>query len=118
MRKLLAVATLSIASVAGVVGGMGVAGADTGSTEASAIRADAVSATGIIKQPTSSYSSPSKASITVELLDQGDAVDVLCYTEGQRVNDNPYWFRINTGTNLGYVHRDAIAPSTTNLPHC
>jgi hypothetical protein len=108
MRKLLAVATLSVAPIVGVAGAMGPAGAAEAAT----------TATGIIKQPTSAYTSPSKTTATVQLLDQGDTVDVLCYTEGQRVNDNPYWFRISTGPNSGYVHRDAIAPSTTDLPHC
>ena len=107
MRKLIALATLSVVTVVGVAAAMAPAGA-----------AEAAAATGVIKQPTSAYSSPSKTTATVQLLDQGDTVDVLCYTEGQRVNDNPYWFRVDTGANSGYVHRDAIAPSTTDLSHC
>jgi hypothetical protein len=45
-------------------------------------------------------------------------VNTLCYTEGERFNDNPYWFRVSHGADNGFVHRDSISLSTTNLPHC
>jgi len=64
---------------------------------------------GMIKQPTMSYTSPSNQSTPVHAnLSRGTPVDVVCVAEGQLVNGNSYWARINSDGQTGFVHRDAV----------
>ena len=63
---------------------------------------------GVIKLPTTSYTSPSNQSLRVHPLEAGTQVQTLCFTEGQTLSSNFYWFRILPGSDLGFVHRDAI----------
>ena len=84
---------------------------------ASAGSASAAEPTGVITHPTTSYSSPSNQTEPVRSLAQGTPVEVACFTEGQTLNDNHYWFRLTGDSGSGYVHRSAIsvAPDVT---HC
>jgi len=111
MKKFLAIAAISLTSAVGVAGAVGPATA----AEASEM---GTSSAALITQPTTSYTSPSMTSAPVHRFDQGTMVETICYTEGQRFNDNPYWFRVSSGGNAGFVHRDAISLSSTQLPHC
>ena len=64
---------------------------------------------GMIKQPTMSYTSPSNQSTPVHAnLSRGTPVDVVCVAEGQLVNGNSYWARINSDGQTGFVYRDAV----------
>ena len=64
---------------------------------------------GMIKQPTMSYTSPSNKSTPVHAnLSRGTPVDVVCVAEGQLINGNSYWARINSDGQTGFVHRDAV----------
>ena len=64
---------------------------------------------GMIKQPTMSYTSPSNQSTPVHAnLSRGTPVDVVCVAEGQLINGNSYWARINSDGQTGFVHRDAV----------
>ncbi len=105
MRKLIALATLSaVAGVGTVTGLAGTASAD--------------SATGIIKQYTMSYTSPSDTSYAVHKgLPQGQPVEALCARDGQVLDGNGTWFLIKKDGNLGYVHLDKIS-APTDLPEC
>ncbi len=104
MRKLVAIAALSTAAAAGVVG--------------LASTASAAAPTGYIKQFATSYTSPSNMSVPVHTgLKAGTEVETLCFREGQPLDGNSYWFLIQKDGNLGYVHRDAIAPPA-DTRHC
>lgn len=103
MRKLIAIATLSTAAIAG--------GAVLAGT------ASAAGPTGVIKRPATSYISPSTVSQPVHHLIPNTSVDVLCFTEGQEIYGNHVWFRIRKDGQNGFVHRDAIAPSG-DIRHC
>ena len=72
---------------------------------------------GVIKLPTTSYTSPSNQSLRVHPLEAGTQVQTLCFTEGQTLSNNFYWFRKLLGGDLGFVHRDAIA-APGDLRHC
>ena len=73
---------------------------------------------GTIKRATTSYSSPSKDSIPVHFnLLPGQKANVVCWTEGQNIDNNTTWFRIGQDGHLGFVHRDVIAPPQY-APHC
>jgi hypothetical protein len=73
--------------------------------------------TGVITQPTTSYSSPSNQSSAVKSLSPGTQVQAVCFTEGQTLHDNHYWFRVIDDGSSGYVHRSAISV-TPDLKHC
>jgi hypothetical protein len=99
VKKILALASLA------AVAGLGVTAGLAGS--ASATDANI----GYIKQYGISYSSPSDATAPVHKgLPPGTPVDTLCVRKGQVLNDNPYWFLIEKDGDVGYVHRDDIAP--------
>jgi hypothetical protein len=85
----------------------------------SAAAAEPSSLTGVIKQRTTSYTSPSNQSVPVHTsLREGMQVETVCFTDqGQALNDNPYWFRVNKDGVSGYVHRDAISVGP-DLPNC
>jgi hypothetical protein len=108
MIKRIALTTLSaVASFGAIAGLAGTAGATSSPADNS-----------VITQYTTSYTSPSNTSIAVHTgLNAGTTVEARCFREGQQLNGNAYWFLIQEGGELGYVHRGAIsAPS--NLPHC
>jgi hypothetical protein len=106
MRKLAAAAALSAAVGAGVV---------AVATEANAGTLQSV---GTIKLPTTSYTSPSNETAPVHYgIQPGQRVTVVCYTEGQSVNGNDYWFRISLDGRAGFVNRDAIVPDGY-VEHC
>jgi multidrug efflux pump subunit AcrA (membrane-fusion protein) len=79
--------------------------------------ASASAPSGVITQPTTSYSSPSNQSAPVRSLAQGTPVQAICFTEGQTLKDNHYWFRVVDDGSTGYVHRSAISV-TPDLRHC
>jgi hypothetical protein len=71
-----------------------------------------------IKRATTSYSSPSNQSVPVHYgLKAGETVAVRCFTEGQELLGNHYWLKIGKDGQLGFVHRDTVAPGG-NIPHC
>lgn len=108
MRKFAAIAAISAAAAVGAVAVAGSAGAES----------DAASITGVIKRTTTSYTSPSTVSSPVHFnLAANTRTNVLCYTEGQTQNGNPYWIRIGQDGKTGFVHRDSIVPAETP-PHC
>ena len=108
MRKFTAV-TVSVAAAALLA----VGAAHTANAQSSS--ADHV---GYIKQPTTSYQYPTNQSSPVKFgLKPGQQVDVVCFTEGQELNGNYYWFRIVDSGTPSFVHRDAIAPGD-GMPHC
>jgi len=106
MRKLIALAAVStIAGVGAVAGLAGNAGATS-------------TLIGTIKQPTTSFTSPSAKSRPVHLnLQPNEKVDTHCFREGEVVNGNAYWFIIEKDGETGYVHQNAISVSE-ELPHC
>jgi hypothetical protein len=107
-RKEATMRTPKILAVVATAAAAGVAGLATTAHAAEA---------GLITRPTTSYSSPSQATMPVHSLRPGDQVETLCFTEGQSVNGNAYWFRISRNGDSGYVHRDAMIPPT-ELRHC
>jgi hypothetical protein len=74
-------------------------------------------ANGTIKIPTTSYTSPTNQSLPVHALSPNTPVQIKCFTEGQTLHNNFYWFRILHNGDLGFVHRDAIA-APRDIPHC
>jgi hypothetical protein len=111
MRTRIALAALS------AVAGLGALVGFAGQANAASTSADSTT-TGYIKQYTTSYTGPSTtASVVHTGLAEETPVDVRCFREGEKINGNGYWFLVEKGGDLGYVHRDAIwAPHTT--PHC
>lgn len=103
MRRTTTVAAAAGIAVLSIVGLAGMAHADDTNS--------------VIKAPTTSYTSPSNRSVPVHALQPGDRVDSLCFTEGERVHDSYYWFRIVKDGNTGYVNRDAIS-APVDLRHC
>ena len=79
--------------------------------------ASADSPSGVITKPTTSYSSPSNKTVPVQSLPQGTLVDVACFTEGQVLDGNHYWFRLTGDEGHGYVHRSAISVAP-DVRHC
>ena len=73
--------------------------------------------TGTIIDYATTYTSPSNTSVPVHHLKPGDKVETYCFREGQVLNDNPYWFAINTGGETAYVHRSSISVPA-GLLHC
>lgn len=109
MRTLSTVVTLTAAAA---VGAIVVAGASH------AASMDTSAHVGYIKRATTSYSSPSNQSMPVHFnLQPGQPANILCFTEGQSIDNNHTWFRIGQDGKLGFVHRDVIAPGT-GIPHC
>jgi len=100
------VATASLAA-------LGVAAATSATAHSSAQES-----TIYIKRATTSYSAPTNQSAPVHYgLKAGDVVSVRCFTEGQELLGNHYWLKIGKDGQLGWVHRDAVAPGG-NIPHC
>ena len=106
MRKIVA-ATVMAAAVA--VGAVGIA------AEASA--QDGLSS-GVVKLPTTSFTSPSDTTTPVHQgLRPGQRATIVCWTEGQDLAGSNVWFRIGLSGELGYVHRGAIVPDGY-VSHC
>ena len=40
-----------------------------------------------------------------------------CFREGQVIDENPLWFRIEADGQSAWIHRDLIVPPAV-LPHC
>jgi hypothetical protein len=99
MKKFLALVAMSgVAAVGGLAGLAGAASA-------------ADSNTGYIKQYAISYTSPSDKTLPVHKgLAPNTPINTLCVREGQVLEGNPYWFLVEKDGDLGYVHRDFIAP--------
>jgi hypothetical protein len=72
---------------------------------------------GMIKQPTMSYTGPSITSQPVQRLSPGTPVNVVCVSDGQTINGNSYWARINSDGLSSFVHRDAVH-IPTYTPFC
>jgi hypothetical protein len=111
MRKRIVLTALTaIAGLGALAGFAGQASAASPSAESFA--------TGYIKHPTTSFSSPSADSAPVHLdLTDGTPVEVHCFREGDKVGGNARWFIIEKDGDAGYVHQSAIwAPIDT--PHC
>jgi|RhiMethySRZTD1v2_1073278.scaffolds.fasta_scaffold85187_3 hypothetical protein len=103
MRKLVAIAALSVAGMGAMAG---TAAAATEEPE-----------TGTIIDYANTYSSPSNTSVRVHQLTPGEKVETLCFREGQVVNGNRYWFLIRAGGQTAFVHRDSISPPA-DLERC
>jgi hypothetical protein len=71
-----------------------------------------------ISKPTAAYTSPSDKSIPVAFLSPGDAVQPVCFTEGQQLRQSSLWFRIAKDGISGYVHRDTIGGISGDVRHC
>ncbi len=116
MRRIALVATGAAAAVTGVLLGAGTAAA------APAAGTETQSATAYIIHPTTGYSSPSNQSVPVLTgLNADQKVTALCFTEGQVLGGNHYWFRVSTTPqpdgNTGFVHKEAISVQG-DLRHC
>jgi hypothetical protein len=108
MRKVTAI-TLSAAAAALLA---------VGAAETANAHSSAGQHIGYITQPTTSYQYPTNQSSPVEFgLKPGQQVDVVCFTEGQVLNGNHYWFRIVERGTPSFVHRDAISAGY-GMPHC
>jgi hypothetical protein len=106
MRKLATIAAMAVIAGVGVVG----IAAEANATPANS--------TGVITIPTTSYTSPSNQTTPVHYgLQPGQAATVVCFTEGQSIDGNPYWFRIGLSGELGFVNRGAITVGP-DIPHC
>ncbi len=113
MRKAIVISTLAVLAVAAPVAALTAVVAATPANASSAPEH-----IGYIKTPATSYVSPSNQTSPVHFgLQPGQKVNVICFTEGQTLNGNSYWFRIGQAGNLGFVHRDVIAPGV-GMPHC
>jgi hypothetical protein len=67
----------------------------------------------------SSFNAPREDAVRVDTFVGGEQVEALCFTEGQVVDGNPIWFRIEqNGEYRGFVHRDALGGVPTDLRHC
>ena len=92
-----------------LAGGLTFAAAGLVALACSANASDSSSSSGgMIKQPTMSYTSPATTSQPVQRLSPGQPVDVVCVTNGQTINGNSYWARINSDGMGAFVHRDAV----------
>ena len=98
MRKLAAIATLSVAAVGG------------GLAVASSVSADSISERyGTITKMTTSFTSPTNQSIPVHpTLVPNQNVAVRCSTQGQDIGGDDTWIRIGRDGNLGFVPASTI----------
>ena len=74
--------------------------------------------TGWIKTNTSSYVEPRNQSLRVHMLPAGTEVEPFCFSEGQVLDGNYYWIRINHDGQRGYVHAGEIGGVPAELPNC
>ena len=108
MSKLATVVTLTAAAAFGAV----IIG---GTANAISTSFDQV---GIINHATTSYSSPSTDSSPVHVnLVPGERANVVCWTDGQSIDNNTRWFRIDQDGKIGFVSGAAISPPHF-APHC
>jgi hypothetical protein len=112
-KKAIIIATVAVLAVGAPVAAVTAVVASTPANAASAPEH-----IGYIKTAATSYVGPSNQTTPVHVgLQAGQQVNIICFTEGQSLNGNSYWFRIGQAGNLGFVHRDAIAPGV-GMPHC
>ena len=100
-----------------LAGGIAVAAASLVALTCTANASDNSNDGGMIKQSTMSYTSPSNTSQPVQRLSRGTPVDIVCVSNGQTINGNSYWARINSDGLTGFVHRDAVH-IPINTPFC
>ena len=117
MRKSIFAAAGAAVVVAGLVGLAAPAAAQTSST------ATEIGHTAYITKPTTGYQHADNRSAPVFTnLASGQEVTALCFTEGQQLNGNHYWFRISMtpepNGNTAFVHRDAISVNGADVRHC
>jgi hypothetical protein len=107
MRKIAAVAAaLTVAAGITVVAAAGTANAQSAPS------------TGTIRLSTNAYSAPHSESPAVIFgLQAGQKTTIVCYTEGESVYGNDYWFRIAQGGEMGFVPREFIVPDGY-VDHC
>jgi Bacterial SH3 domain len=114
VKKSIATA-LAVAAAAGA--GL-VALAGTAGAAETAEPAERTTATGWIKSNTSSYVGPDNQTLRVHTLRAGTAVEPFCFSEGQDLDGNYYWIRINHDGQRGYVHAGEIGGVPAELPNC
>ena len=106
MRKLLVTVATTVVAGAALLGAAGTA--------------TAAEPNAFIQHPASSYNAPNaprQDTVRVDTFLAGEKVEALCFTEGEAVDGNPIWFRIEqNGEYRGFVHRDGGVP--TDLRHC
>jgi len=106
MRKITAATVLAAAVAVGVVGVAADANAQSGLSS------------GVIKLPTTSFTSPSDQTTPVHYgLRPGQRATIVCYTEGQDIDGSNLWFRVGLSGELGFVHRGTIVPDGY-VSHC
>lgn len=107
MRKLAAVASaLTVAAGITVVAAAGTANATSAPS------------TGTIRLSTNVYSAPHSQSPAVQFgLQPGQKISIVCFTEGESVYGNDYWFRVGQGGQMGFVHEEFIVPDGY-VEHC
>lgn len=106
MTRVIAAAVLS---TAGVLTGLGADLAGSGEVSPGG--------TAVVKQFATTYSSPSDRSVPLHHLMAGREVAATCFREGQVIDENPLWFRIEADGRSAWIHRDLIVPPAV-LPHC
>ena len=52
-----------------------------------------------------------------ETLQPGQKISIVCFTEGESVYGNDYWFRVGQGGQMGFVHKEFIVPDGY-VEHC
>jgi hypothetical protein len=117
MRKSVYAAAGAAGAVAAIVGLAGPAAAQTSAA------ATEIGHTAYITKPTTAYQhADNRSAPFFTNLTPGQEVTALCFTEGQQLNGNPYWFRISTtpepNGNTAFVHRDAISVNGGDVRHC
>ena len=114
MKKSIAATLAAVAATgAGLLALAGTAGAAEASESTELARH-----TGWIKTNTSSYVEPRNQSLRVHMLPAGTEVEPFCFSEGQELDGNYYWIRINHDGQRGYVHAGDIGGVPAELPNC
>lgn len=111
MRKIAAIATLSVLTAVGAVAVASTANAHSGATG----NATTVS----ITKATKSYNAPTTQAMPVAVFQPSDVVNVACYTEGHQADGSSIWLKLATeGGQREYVNRASVDVSGTDLPRC
>jgi len=108
MRKVAAIIILSAATALGAIGIGGTATAGS---------VDTSSHVGWIKRTTTSYQDPTNRSRPVHYGLQPGPIRMICFAEGQQIDNNPYWILVDKDGTRGFVNRDSTAPAE-DLRHC
>ena len=105
MRKLLVTVATTAVTGAALLGAAGTA--------------TAAEPNAFIQHPASSYNAPRQDAVRVDTFLAGEKVKAHCFTEGEAVDGNPIWFRIEqNGEYRGFVHRNTLGGVPTDLRHC